>query len=93
MLQRDGREALAGTAGHCRNFIPPGAGNQTAGLEHLTFMAKQDPKRVNRNEKYEVEYMAKTRNVTEAQVKDASKKAGPMRKAIDKAPKAASKKK
>jgi hypothetical protein len=79
--------------GHCRNFIPPGAGNQTAGLEHLTFMAKQDPKRVNRNEKYEVEYIAKTRNVTEAQVKDASKKAGPMRKAIDKAPKAASKKK
>jgi hypothetical protein len=29
--------------GHCRNFIPPGAGNQTAGLEHLTFMAKQEP--------------------------------------------------
>jgi hypothetical protein len=37
--------------------------------------------------------MAKTRNVTKAQVKDASKKAGPMRKAIDKALKAASKKK
>jgi hypothetical protein len=45
----------------------------------------QDKKRVNRNEHYEVEYMARTRNASKGELKEASKKAGPMRKNVDRA--------
>jgi hypothetical protein len=46
-------------------------------------MPTQDRKRLNRNEDYEVRYEAKTRGVSKAAVKRASKAAGPMRKKID----------
>jgi hypothetical protein len=48
-------------------------------------MASSDNKRVNRNEDYEVRYMSETRGVSKKAVKKASKKAGPMRKNVDKA--------